>query len=132
VARDPANGVLAFALLENSSPGINLSGLLNSFSVYSVRGEEERSRQVRRSLIKAALDRYRQWGARTAIALTCDEDINEYLDEGFAKVKEYICFTSSRRAIKSYYEYVQERFGRLERRKQKSRRGDHPPELPSG
>jgi hypothetical protein len=131
VARDTGNGVLAFALLENSSPGINLSGLLNGFSVYSVRGEGERSRQVRKSLILAALNRYREWGARTAIALTCEEDITDYLEAGFVKVKEYICFTSSRRAIKSYYEYVQERFGRFEQRKQKIRRGGQAPEPPS-
>lgn len=121
VARDRANGILAFALLENASPGINLSGLINAFSVWSVSGDRERTRQVRRVLIEDAARRYEDWGARTVIALTCEEDIGDYLSAGFEKLKEYVCFTSSRRAIKSYYEYVQERFGRFEQRQRRSR-----------
>ena len=130
VAKDRANGILAFALLENSSPGINLSGLINTFSVWSVCGEAERIRQARGCLIEATARRYEEWGARTAIALTCEEDISDYLAAGFEKVKEYVCFTSSRTAIKSYYEYVQERFGRFEQRKQKSRSSEPACETP--
>jgi len=120
VAKDKERGMLAFALLENSSPGINLSGLLNSFSLWSVRGEGERRSRVRRGLIEMVVRRYRSWGARTTICLTTEDDITDYEAEGFKKIKEYVCFTSSRRAIKSYYDYVQERFGRFEERKQRS------------
>ena len=126
VARERGEGILAFALLENSSPGINLSGLLNSFSVFSVREGGERNRQVRKRLIESCINFYRSWGARTAICLTSEEDITDYLAQGFKKEKEYICFTSSRRAIKNYYDYVQERFGRFEERRLRSIRERSP------
>ena len=119
VARDAGEGIRAFALLENASPGINLSGLLNTFSIWSLSSGPDDS-TARRQLIRAAADRYRSWGARTAICLTDEEDLGDYLAEGFQKTKEYVCFSLSRRTIKSYYDYVQERFGRFEQRKLRS------------
>ncbi len=121
VAREPGQRIAAFALLENASPGINLSGLLNSFSLWSLPGGQQDS-QVRRQLIRAVVERYRSWGARTAICLTGDQDISDYMAEGFRKTKEYVCFSLSRRTIKSYYDYVQERFGRFEQRKLRRQR----------
>lgn len=115
VAREGGE-LAAFALLENASPGINLSGLLNTFSVWSVRSDAG-IQDIRRSLIEVVLRFYRSLGIRTAICLTTEEDLTDYLAAGFRKEKEYICFTSSRRAIKSYYDYVQERFSRFEERK---------------
>jgi len=126
VAKDREIGMIAFALLENSSQGINLSGLLNSFSLWSVRGEGERHRRVRRGLIEMAAQRYRAWGARSTICLTTEDDITDYQASGFNKIKEYICFTSTRRAIKSYYDYVQELFGPFEERNQRSNRKQAP------
>jgi len=119
VARGAGQRISAFALLENASPGINLSGLLNTFSIWSLPGVVAGS-PVRRQLIRAAVDRYRSWGARTAICLTDEADIADYLAEGFRKTKEYVCFSLSRRTIKSYYDYVQERFGRFEQRRLRS------------
>ena len=112
---DPA----AFALLENASLGINLSGLLNTFAVWSVR-RDGKIQEIRRSLVDAVVRFYRPLGVRTAICLTTEEDLTDYCAAGFKKEKEYICFTSSRRAIKSYYDYVQERFSRFEERKQRA------------
>jgi len=109
----------AFALLENASPGINLSGLMNSFSLWSLPAGGPPESAVRRALIRAVVERYRSWGARTAICLTEEQDLADYLSEGFRQTKEYVCFTSSRRTIKSYYDYVQERFGRLEQRQRR-------------
>jgi hypothetical protein len=122
VAREEGQRIAAFALLENASPGMNLSGLLNTFSVWSLPGAEAES-HVRRRLIRCAVDRYRSWGARTAICLTEEEDITDYLAEGFRKTKDYVCFSLSRRTIKSYYDYVEERFGRFEQRKLKNQPG---------
>jgi len=116
VAREEGGRMAAFALLENASPGINLSGLLNSFSLWSLPGVGPSNGPVRRALIRAVVERYRSWGARTAICLTEDRDLADYLAEGFRKTQEYVCFTSSRSTIKNYYDYVQERFGRLEQR----------------
>ncbi len=111
--------LVAFALLENSSPGINLSGLLNTFSIYTVHPEDESVRDARWSLLLAVLDCYRTWGARVAICLTDEDDLRQYLEAGFRKEKEYVCLSWSRRMIKNYYDYVQERFGRFEERRQR-------------
>lgn len=120
VARDRGE-LAAFALVEHASPGVNLSGLLNTFSVWSVR-RDTRVQEVRRKLIEVVAQFYRSLGARTAICLTQEEDLSDYLAAGFRKEKEYICFTSSRRAIKSYYDYVQERFSRFEERRERAGR----------
>ena len=107
----------AFALLENSSPGVNLSGLLNTFSIYTVHPGGERAREARKSLLRIVLECYRSWDARVAICLTDETDLTDYLEAGFRKEKEYISLSWSRRTIKSYYDYVQERFSRVEERK---------------
>lgn len=120
VARDRGE-LAAFALAENASLGVNLSGLLNTFSVWSVR-RDSRVPAIRRKLIEVVAQFYRSLGARTAICLTQEEDVSDYLAAGFRKEKEYICFTSSRRAIKSYYDYVQERFSRFEERRERAGR----------
>jgi hypothetical protein len=112
--------LIAFALVEDSSPGVNLSGLLNTFSVYTVLPEDERAREARRSLVDAALTCYRSWGARVAICLTDEIVLRDYIDAGFRKEKEYVCLSWSRRMIKNYYDYVRERFSRFEERKQRA------------
>ncbi|MEW6439573.1 MAG: PilZ domain-containing protein [bacterium] len=118
VARDRGE-LAAFALVENASPGMNLSGLLNTFCVWSMQSDR-RSHEIKRILIRAVAGFYRSLGVRTAICLTLEEDPGDYAAVGFRKEKEYICFTSSRKAIKSYYDYVQERFSRFEERKHRS------------
>lgn len=119
--------MIAFALLENSSAGINLSGLLNGFSLYTVCSDHPMVTVSRRRLLEAVLDRYRSWDERVAICLTEEEDLTDYLDAGFVKEKEYICLSWSRIMIKNYYDYVQERFSRFEERKQRvSTEGSHP------
>jgi hypothetical protein len=121
------NRLVAFALLENSSPGINLSGLLNTFSIYTIDPAGEGAHTARHHLLHAVLDCYRSWGARVAICLTDERDSAVYFDAGFRKEKEYVCLSWSRRMIKSYYHYVQERFGRFEDRKQRtSKQVRHP------
>jgi len=112
--------LVAFALLENGSPGINLSGLLNTFSIYSLVSECGQARDAHRCLLDAALDCYQSWGTRIAICLTDEDDLSGYIDAGFRKEKEYVSLTWSRRTIKSYYDYVQERFSRFEERKQRT------------
>lgn len=111
--------LVAFALLENCSAGINLSGLLNSFSLYTIRPEHPVAREARRALLNAAIDCYRSWKARVAICLAEEQDLEDYLDGGFKKEKEYVCLSWSRRMIKGYYDYVKERFSRFEERKQR-------------
>ena len=114
--------LVGFALLENSSAGINLSGLLNAFSIYSVRPDHPRAKESRRVLLEAVTDCYRSWKARVAICLTEEEDLEDYFTAGFRKEKEYVCLSWSRTMIKHYYDYVQERFSRLEERKQRTSR----------
>ncbi len=111
--------LVAFALLEDASQGINLSGLLNAFSLHTIYPDHPRAMDARRSLLEAVLGCYRSWQARVAIALAEEEDLSGYLEAGFKKEKEYICLTWSRRTMKSYYDYVQERFSRFEEMRQR-------------
>jgi hypothetical protein len=111
--------LIAFALLENSSLGVNLSGLLNTFSLYTVCPGGEGVRDARRNLLDATLECYRSWNTHVAICLTDEDDLSDYMDAGFSKEKEYVCLSWSRRTIKSYYNYVQERFSRFEERQQR-------------
>lgn len=110
---------VAFALLENASQGINLSGLLNTFSIHTIESEGGRARDARRGLLEATLECYRSWNSRVAICLTDETDLSDYINAGFRKEKEYVCLSWSRRTIKSYYDYVQEKFSRFEERKQR-------------
>ena len=93
---------------------------MNTFSIYTVHPEGERARDARRSLLDATLTCYRSWGARVAICLTDEDDLSDYMDAGFRKEKEYVCLSWSRRMIKNYYDYVQEKFSRFEERKQRT------------
>lgn len=111
--------LVAFALLEDSSVGINLSGLMNFFTLYTIRPDLPVATDARRALLDATMDSYRSWKTRVAICLTEEEDLEDYLDAGFRKEKEYVCLSWSRRMIKDYYDYVQERFSRFEERKQR-------------
>jgi len=94
---------------------------LNTFSLYTVHPGGERSRDARSSLLDATLGCYRSWGTRVAICLTDENDLSDYIDAGFRKEKEYVCLSWSRRTIKSYYDFVQERFSRFEERQQRKR-----------
>jgi hypothetical protein len=111
--------LVAFALLEHSSAGINLSGLLNAFSLHSVCPGHPADAESRGRLLEAVIDCYRSWNDRFAICLTDEADLTDYLDAGFRKEKEYICLSWSRSMIKNYYDYLQERFGRVEGRRQR-------------
>jgi hypothetical protein len=111
--------LVAFALLENSSAGINLSGLLNGFSIHTVHWDGRVASEARKSLLDATLDYYRSWRTRVAICLADEDDLTDYLQAGFVKEKEYICLAWSRRTYKGYYDYVQERFSRFEERQQR-------------
>jgi hypothetical protein len=56
-----------------------------------------------------------------AICLTEEDDLSDYVDAGFRKEKEYVSLSWSRRTIKSYYNFVQEKFSRFEERQQRKR-----------
>ena len=111
--------IVAFALLENASQGINLSGLMNTFSLHTIHPDDPRARDTRARLLESVLDCYRSWNARVAICMTEEENLSSYLEAGFKKEKEYICLTWSRRTMKSYYDYVQEKFSRFEEIRQR-------------
>lgn len=119
VAKEEGQSISAFALLENTSPGVNLSGLLNTFSLFSIEDGGEIYRASRRILIGCVISLYQSWGVKTVICLTTDEDLSDYMAFGFEKKREYICFTSTRKVIKNFYNYVKERYGSLDLRTRK-------------
>ena len=106
----------AFSLLENSSSGINLSGLLDTFSIHTIHPDAEQVGDFRRCLLDAVLDCYRSWHTPVAICLTEEDDLGDYFCVGFKKEKEYACLTWSRRSYKRYHAYLRERFGRFDER----------------
>jgi hypothetical protein len=99
---------LGFALLEISSPGLNLSELTNHFSVHV----EEGGSTSRRLLIAAARDRYRELGRKGCIALHEGDGLEDFEAMGLPKKKEYLCWTGHRSLMRSYSEYVLGLFGR--------------------
>ncbi len=108
LAFENGSSFAGFALLEISSPGLNLSELTNHFSVHVMEGGST----TRRMLIAAARDRYRELGRKTCIALNDGEGLEDYDAMGLPKHKDYLCWTGHRSLLRSYSEYVLRMFGR--------------------
>jgi hypothetical protein len=79
---------VGFALLEISSPGLNLSELTSAFRVFVPGGES----QVRQALIAAACARYGQLGRRPAALAEVDE-LPDFAAQGLGASKRYVSWT---------------------------------------
>jgi len=93
----------AFALLEISSLGINLSELTNAFRLYALDPDPG----VTAALAAAARDRYAELGRSMAIGLAEAPDAAAWKAAGFEQVKSYTCLTWHRSMIRRYVEFVQ-------------------------
>ncbi|MDH3625457.1 MAG: PilZ domain-containing protein [Myxococcales bacterium] len=95
-----------FALLEISSPGLNLSELTNAATIYCL----EHDGELIRALGDAARQRYGQLGYTNCILLT-DEQSSEHLAGiGFVKTKEYCHWIWHFTLLRAFYRYVSARF----------------------
>jgi hypothetical protein len=91
-----------FALLEISSPGLNLSELTSCFRVYMTRSDP----QGRRALIAAARERYAQLGRASAVALAEPHELPSYQDMGMESTKRYASWTWHRSLYRHFFEYI--------------------------
>jgi hypothetical protein len=101
IAED-AGRFVGFALLEISSPGLNLSELTNTFRVFTLDGDD----RVRRALILAARSRYRELGSERAIALAADGDEPSYEALGFVEMRQYCCWSWHRSLYQDIFEHL--------------------------
>ena len=92
---------LAFAILDFTSEGVNLSGLLDTFSIYPLVEKNKSNINPRYFLLAYTIKQYFKFNKRTAILLTKDENIDEYISFGFLFEKEYICFSATREILSS-------------------------------
>jgi hypothetical protein len=107
---------LGFVLIEDSSLGINLSGLLNYFKVYTTAECGGMEVKVKAGLICKATEYFKQRGRDFAICLANNEDLRVYESLGYKKKKEYLCWTVSQKLAQPYFNYLKEYFARIEKR----------------
>jgi hypothetical protein len=105
--------VLGFALLEISSLGLNFSELTNAFSVHLF----EEDAAVHRALVMTAKRRYAEIGRPQCVALAEGADLALFEAAGFARVKEYACWTFARTHMSALEEYFATLFGAQGRRR---------------
>ena len=108
--------ILSFVIAEDSSLGINLAGILNSFRAYDVKTDIEDFTVGKRQLIEKVLDFYRLTGNKKAILLTEEPDISIYTGMGFIKTKEYMCFSGFREGLSAFYYFMEENYAKIRRR----------------
>lgn len=106
--------VLCFSVAEDTSAGVNLSGLLNHFRIYIVNKERKAVDQVLPFLFNQVLDFYRHLGYPKVTLMTF-EPVDALLDAwGFFRIRDYYCLTYCRQSIVQYQQYVREKYGKLE------------------
>jgi hypothetical protein len=101
---------VGFALLEITSPGLNLSELTNAFTVQLW---DDQDHELRRGLIAHATERYFQLGYPMCIGLADGVDLADFTGLGFQHSKDYMAWIWHRSLFRSFYEYVLMLFGRL-------------------
>ncbi len=108
---------LGFVLIEDSSMGTNLSGLVNHFKVYTTPECGKMDLEVKCGLIQKAIEYYRNQHRHFALCLSpAGADTSVYEAMGFKKKKEYMCWTFSQKLAQPYFNFVNEFFFRIERR----------------
>lgn len=92
-----------FALLEISSPGLNLSELTNAFRVFLL---EETDEAVARALVHAARMRYMALGRSHAIAMVDDALVPVFAALGFEQFKRYALWTWHCSLYRQFHDYL--------------------------
>ncbi len=102
VARDGPR-LAGFALLEHSSPGLNLSELTSAFRVFSASFS---ALDPRPSLLAAVRHRYAELGRDSAIALVEERDAPVFLEAGFEPFRRYAFWTWHRSLYRHFYDHM--------------------------
>lgn len=115
-----AGRLVGFALLERSSPGLNLSNLLSTCQIHINLSDPIRAKGLKRALIRHTIEHYLSYGQKRVIMLTEDRDLAAYEAMGFTKVKEYVSWTfdhSITNIYNLYCYYIFRLYERLEARR---------------
>jgi hypothetical protein len=91
-----------FALLEISSPGLNLSELTNTFRTFAIDADPE----VHRALAIRARSRYSELGYKRVISLAGQAEEEALATIGFETSKQYTCWTWHRSLYQAFCEHV--------------------------
>ncbi len=97
---------VGFALAELSSPGLNLSELLSSFTLHLLEGVE-RPHEVERALLRSALEFYRKAGRTFAVGLVEPDQLARYQYLPLGSVKRYACWTCHRSAYLRFCDHIE-------------------------
>jgi hypothetical protein len=96
---------VGFALAEVSSPGLNLSELLSSFTIHLLEGAE-RTHEIERALLRSALELYRKAGRPFAVCLAEPDQLARYQYLPLGSVKRYACWTCHRSAYLRFCDHI--------------------------
>lgn len=107
----------AFALLEISSLGLNLSELTNAFRLHAL----DRAPEVTAVLLARARQRYAELGRGMAIGLAENPDLAAWGAAGFSHLKSYSCWTVQRQFFRRYVEFIQRLYEHLPVREVRAR-----------
>lgn len=108
------DGMLAgFSLLERSTPGVQLSELLNCFDIHAMPWvSDEVAAQVRLTLVADAIAFYRKEGLPYTVAMTTSSDHAPFLAAGFKPGTALRALTLQRSAIRVHTDLLDHLFNR--------------------
>jgi hypothetical protein len=110
---------VGFALLELSSPGLNLSELLSSHRLYLRPAGAGAPDLVRHALLGAVLARYRAAGRPLAVGLASVEDAAQLARLGVEAEKRYCVWTCHRSLYERFCDHVDRMVAQLKARRER-------------
>lgn len=111
-----------FALLEISSPGLNLSEALSAFRIFVLPDATIDANTVRRALLDAVVRVYRQTGRAVAVGVIQPHEVEAYQALGIAAGPHWMCWTAHRSLYGRFYDHVDRTFKVLRRRAARAKR----------
>jgi hypothetical protein len=100
------NTPIAFCLLEQSSPGLNLSELLSAFRIYILDDAGSDALAARAALTRAVMQLMAQAGRPAAVGLGLAPERSAYAALGAVATKQYSCWTCHRLLYQRFSDHV--------------------------
>jgi len=115
------NKCLGFALVEMSSPGLNLSEALSAFQIFVTDEGRAEDDGIRRALLQAIMPIYRNAGRTQARGLIAPADVPRYQRLGIPiNDEQWMCWTYQRRICPRFCNYVDRVFEVLRKRQRRA------------
>jgi hypothetical protein len=109
--------VLGFAMVELSSPGLNLFDSLNRFSIHMLPEGQAHDAAARRALVATIQTIYRQGGRTQVSGLLAPDEADRYRAIGLpVEAETSTCVTTHRTQLRRFFEHM-ERLGVRRRRR---------------